>query len=113
MARLLAFTVLTAPTALAQPAACPQAFPGGQLPDLVDPRLPQRAALLCNDAYAVLASGITHGAIWSAERLTAASVAARGIPRQGECHPDERLSKADRAELRDYRGSGYGPADRA
>ena len=53
---------------------CPQFFPAGQLPVLVNPKLGQRTTLLCNDAYAVLASGVTHGAIWSAEHPTAASL---------------------------------------
>ena len=87
---------------MAQPTACPQFFPGGQPPVLADARLAQRTTLLCNEGYAALASGITHGAIWSAERLTAASVAAaRGIPRQGTFHPDRRLPRADRAQLDD------------
>ena len=104
----LAFAVLAAPAALAQPAVCPQFFPGGQPPALTNPRLAQRTTLLCNDAYAALASGVTHGAIWSAERLTAASLAAaRGIPRQGAFHPDGRLPRADQAQLDDYRRSGY------
>ena len=94
--------------ALAQPSACPQFFPGGQPPALTNPRLAQRTTLLCNDGYAALASGVTHGAIWSAERLTAASLAAaRGIPRQGAFHPDIRLPRTDQAQLDDYRRSGY------
>ena len=104
----LAFAVLAAPAALAQPAACPQFFPNGWPPALIDPRLAQRTTLLCNDAYAVLASGVTHGPIWSAERLTAASLAAaRGTPRQAEFHSDGRLPRADQAQLDDYRRSGY------
>lgn len=94
--------------AFAQFASCPQFFPGGQPPALLNPRLAQRATLLCNDAYAVLASGATHGALWSAEHPTAASLdAARGTPRQGEFHADDRLPPADRAELDDYRRSRY------
>ncbi len=44
---------------------CPQFFPGGQPPVLINPKLGQRTTLLCNDAYAVLTSGITRGPIWS------------------------------------------------
>ena len=109
--RLLLFALATfawSATAWAQPTACPQFFPAGQPPALIDARLSQHATLLCNDGYAALASGVTHGAIWSAERLTAAGVAAaRGIPRQGTFHPDSRLPRPDRAQLDDYRGSGY------
>ena len=94
--------------ALAQPVACPQFFLDGQLPALVNARLVQRTTLLCNDAYAALASGVTHGPIWSAEHPTAASLdAARGTPRQGEFHVEDRLPPADQAQLEDYSHSGY------
>ena len=95
-------------TAWAEPVSCPQFFPGGQPPALANPRLAQRTTLLCNDAYAALASGITRGAMWSAEHLTRAGLEqARGTPRQGEFHPDDRLPSADQAQLADYRRSGY------
>ena len=105
----LALTVLAASAAVAQPAACPQFFfPGGQPPVLLNPRLAQRTTLLCNDAYAALASGVTRGPIWSAERLTKASLAgARKIPRQGAFHADDRLPRTDQAQLADFARSGY------
>ncbi len=104
----LALALLAPVAALAQAPACPQFFPGGQLPALVNPRLAQRTTVLCNDAYAVLASGVTHGALWSAERPTTASLgAARRTPREGQFHPDDRLPSADQAQLDDYRRSGY------
>ncbi len=105
----LAFVLFAAPlAAFAQSAACPQFFLGGQPPEVTNPKLAQRTTLLCNDGYAALASGVTHGPIWSAERLTAASLAAaRGIPRQGAFHPDGRLPWADQAQLDDYHRSGY------
>ncbi|MGI4940859.1 MAG: hypothetical protein ACRYHQ_09910 [Janthinobacterium lividum] len=40
---------------------------------LVNPRLAQWTTLLCNDAYAALACGVTHGALWSAAHPTAAA----------------------------------------
>ncbi len=105
----LVLSLLAAPAlASAQPAACPNFFPGGQPPALVNPKLAQRTTLLCNDAYAALASGVTHGPLWSAEHPTAASLeAARATPRQGTFHPDDRLPPADQAQLEDYRRSGY------
>ena len=51
--------LLAAPAALAQDLDCPEFFPGGQPPALVNPRLAERTTLLCNDAYAVLVSGVT------------------------------------------------------
>ncbi len=104
LALLLALSV----QARAAPATCPQFFPGGQPPVLVNPKLQSRTTLLCNDAYAALASGVTHGALWSAEHPTAASLeAARGTERVNDFHPDERLPVADQAQVEDYRRSGY------
>ena len=98
----LGAVLLVTPAVFAQPAACPQFFPGGQPPALVNLRLAQRTTLLCNDAYAVLAFGVTHGPTWSAEHPTAASLdAARGTPRQGEFHVEDRLPPADQAQLED------------
>ena len=105
----IALVVLLLPAAVhAQDAACRQFFPGGQPPVLTNPKLGQRTTLLCNDDYASRASGITHGAIWSAEHPTAASLeAARHIRREGEFHADDRLPPPDQAQLADYRRSGY------
>ncbi len=105
----LVLALLSAPiAALAQPAMCPAFFTDGSPPALLNVRLGQRATLLCNDAYAVLASGVTHGALWSAEHLTADGIeAARRTERTGTFHPEERLPPADRAEIDDYRRSGY------
>jgi endonuclease G len=107
---LLLATLLLAPClhAFAQPSSCPKFFPGGEPPALVNGKLAQRTTMLCNDAYVVLASGVTHGALWSAELVTRAEVkAAHGTAREGEFHPEDRLPVADRAQLGDYRGSGY------
>ncbi len=40
-------------------------------------------------------------------RATASLEAARGTPREGQFHPDDRLPFADQAQLVDYRRSGY------
>lgn len=59
--------LLLSPSAMAQDATCGQFFADGKPPMLVYDRLAPRTTLLCNDAYASLASGLTHGALWSAE----------------------------------------------
>jgi endonuclease G len=99
---------LSAPgLAAAQIVACPQFFPSGRPPVFLNPRLSQRATFLCNDAYAVVVSGVTHGAIWSAEHPSVDSLAAaRQTPRQGVFHPEDRLPEADQAQLEDYRRTG-------
>ena len=103
------FAAMLAPiAALAQAPACQQFAPGGQLPVLLNAKLAPRTTLLCNDGYAALASGITHGALWSAEHPTADSLAAaRATPRHGQFHADDRLPPADQAQIADYRRSGY------
>lgn len=102
-------TVVLAPiAALAQAPGCGQFAPGGQLPALLNAKLAPRTTLLCNDGFVALASGLTHGALWSAEHPTADSLAAaRATPRQGQFHPDDRLPQADQAQITDYRRSGY------
>lgn len=105
----IAAALLAVPTlAFGQTPTCPQPFAGGQPPVLLNPKLGQRATLLCNDAYAVLASGVTRGALWSAEHTTAASLdAARDTPREGQFHAEDRLPPGDPARLEDYRRSRY------
>ncbi len=110
LATLLLAAALLAPGAARAQAsgACPGLFLRGQPPTLLNPRLSNRATPLCNDAFAVLASGVTRGPLWSAEHLTAASLAlARQTPREDAFHPDERLAPSDRAELADYVRSGF------
>ncbi|WP_239479407.1 DNA/RNA non-specific endonuclease [Lichenicola cladoniae] len=63
---------------------------------------------MCNDAYASLASGVTHGPLWSAEHPTATWLAeAAQTHREGRFHADDRLPPADQAQLADYRRSGF------
>ena len=81
----------------------------GQLPVLTNAALGQKIVLLCNDGFAVLHSGISHGPLWTAEHLTE-----EGLERSMQIgrvvrffHADPRLSFEDRAELSDYRASDY------
>lgn len=76
------------------------------------PRLAQSAQWdvreLCYDDFAVGHSGVTLTPLWSAEHLTASEVeAARGLARRDDFHADENLPHGERAELIDYRRSGY------
>lgn len=101
--RLLPLVLLLSVSAQARAASatCPRFFPGGRPPVLVNPKLETRTTLLCNDAYAVLASGVTHGALWSAEHPTTASLEAardttastRSTPRTGCQRPTRRRSR--------------------
>ena len=105
---LLGASVLGAGRLRAQPAGCAGLFAGGAPPALLNPKMSRRTTPLCYNAYAALASGVTKGPLWSAERLTTDGLdGARGLPREGEFHPDIRLPAGDRAWLEDYRESGF------
>jgi endonuclease G len=92
----------------AQAGTCNPIFASQPPPALLNARLAERTTMLCNDAYAALASGLTRGPLWSAEHLTADALAgARTLPREGRFHADERLPLDDRAERPDYTRSGY------
>src|SRR5947209_20454167 len=78
---LAIFMPMFAAPLLAQAAACDQLFAGGQAPALRNVKLAQRTTALCNSVYAALASGVTRGPLWSADHLTADTLAsAAGTP---------------------------------
>lgn len=85
-------------------AACPQFFAGGVPP--VTPNAPKLRAL-CYDAFAVLHSGSTKTPVFVAQRLNRASVDDADEKRTNRFFADARLPRAERAELSDYKGSGY------
>ena len=87
--------------------ACPQFFAGG-----VSPRVPdvQRLATrpLCYDAFAVLHSGVTKTPVFVAERLNREQLNdAKDEKRTNRFFADARLPMAERAQLEDYKGSGF------
>ena len=86
-------------------ADCPQHFPQGIAP-AVAPAPQQRA--LCYDAFAVLHQGDTRTPLFVAERINRQSIeAAKGEQRTNRFFADARLPRSERAELSDYKGSGY------
>lgn len=97
--------------ALATPLAwadCADLFASGKQPVIDDDALTQRTTLVCYEDYALDASGITKGPLWSAEHLTAAQMAgADETARTGSFHDEKNIPAADRSELADYKGSGY------
>lgn len=86
-------------------AACPQHFAGGVPP--VTPAAPKLREL-CFDGFAVLHSGSTRTPVYVAERLNRQSLlAAQGLKRTDKFYAEARLPRSERAELDDYRGSGW------
>ena len=104
---VFAFAGAVLPVAAA-PTACPQHFVAGLAPDLTRQSLTAKTRPLCYDGYALLHSGISRTPLWTAERLTAERLAAaRGLKRKNRFHADPNLPADERAELEDYKGSGF------
>jgi endonuclease G len=89
------------PTNFAQ---CPQFFAGGQ-PPAIAPRPQYRE--LCYEAFAVLHSGNTKTPVFVAQRLNRQKIEDADEKRAKRFFADARLPSAERAELDDYRNSGY------
>ena len=86
-------------------AQCPQFFPQGPLPQLP---AGQHLRELCFSAFAVLHNGQTKTPLLVVERLNRAMlVQAQKLQRTDKFYAEARLPRAERAELEDYRGSGY------
>lgn len=86
---------------------CSQFFAGG-VPPQAQRFEGLRARPLCYDAFAVLHSGVTKTPIFSAERLNREQLLdARGEERTDKFFADARLPRAERAELDDYKRSGW------
>ncbi len=84
---------------------CPQYFAGGRPP--ITPAAPNLRAL-CFDGFAVLHSGNTRTPVYVAERLNRqALLAGHHLQRTDKFFADARLPRAERAELSDYKGSGW------
>ncbi|NMM78846.1 endonuclease [Rhodococcus sp. SRB_17] len=101
------FPALERPVAAAATSfkGCPQFFAGGIAP--ATPSAPKLREL-CYDAFAVLHSGNTRTPVFVAQRLNRASIeAARDEQRTDKFFADARLPRAERAELSDYKGSGW------
>ena len=111
MSRFLTLTLSLA-ACLAMPTwaatQCPEHFVGGIAPTVTNPKLKARTQEVCFEAFAVLHSGISRTPLYSAEHLTQANLNAAGkLSRKDSYHAESTLPAEDRAELKDYAGSGY------
>lgn len=86
---------------------CRQFFVNGQAP-IVEHHLEWRSRALCFSSFAVLHSGKSRTPIYVAERLNRSSVIdAKDNERTNLFFADARLPKSERAELEDYKESGF------
>jgi len=93
-----------APAASASFKNCRQFFAAGT-PPAVQPQPQLRD--LCFDAFAILHNGSTRTPMFVAQRMNKALVADADEKRTNKFYADARLPRAERAELSDYKGSGY------
>ena len=86
---------------------CLQVF-ANNTPPVVHNQNEQKPRALCFSGFAVLHSGKSHTPIYSAERLNRELLLdAKHKKRTNKFFADARLPRAERAELEDYRDSGY------
>lgn len=91
---------------------CQKMYPGGIAPQITAPEFKQviepSYSELCYRAFALGHSGRTRTALWSAEFLDKSSMAlASKIDRTNNFAADDNLPESQRAELEDYRHSGW------
>ena len=99
--------VVDLPAARGDFGACLEQFAGG-VPPVVGDLAARKARALCFDGFAVLHSGETKTAIYSASVLNRQRVsAARSNRRTDFFFSDARLPRSERATLEDYAGSGF------
>lgn len=97
-------TPVAQPTGVAGFQSCAHLFPAP--PPM--PASPGVLRALCFDEFAVLHSGETKTPVYVAQRLNARQLkAAQTLRRKDRFYAEGRLPRAERAELADYKGSGY------
>lgn len=85
---------------------CRQFFVNGEPPH-IQKQESQRIRALCFSAFAVLHSGQSRTPVYVAERLNKHTLQGAHEKRKDKFFADARLPRAERAELDDYKGSGY------
>ena len=86
-------------------ANCRQFFPNNALPSL---KIQSNQRELCFSGFAVLHDGDSKTPVFVAQRLNRQVLTqGKGLQRTDKFYADARLPRAERAELGDYKGSGY------
>lgn len=88
--------------------SCNTQYFNQQPPTFINQKLAEDTLPLCFDGFAVMYSGVSKTALWSAELLTKARInQASTLERVNNFHPDARLPKTIQATLADYSHSPY------
>lgn len=98
----LILSLLASITVAAQ-TSCPKHYLDGQAPDFLNQKLAQKTKEVCYSGYALINSGVTRTSLASAEHL----MPGPHPKRTNAFHADHNIDAAARAELVDYRHSGY------
>jgi endonuclease G len=87
---------------------CPEFSPHGAEPVLTNAKMAVKSREICFSDFAVLHSGITRTPLWSAEHLTRVHLQqAKEEVRTNRFYAEASLPPGERAELSDYKHSGY------
>jgi endonuclease G len=103
---ILAIFILFSSFAIAAPTDCPEHYMGGQAPDLNTVKPADKIQEVCYSGYAVFHSGVTRTPLSSAEHLTAERLS-HHVKRNGVFHADPNIPPENRAEVQDYKKSGF------
>lgn len=106
MKKILVLNFLFSLMLYATPTSCPKFFLDGEAPIILNEKLSPKTIELCSSAYVVMHSGLSKTPLWSAEYITREAIDVK-LPRKDNFREDDRLSKHERAELKDYAKSGY------
>ena len=87
-------------------AECRQVF-ANNTPPVIQNQDALRTRALCFSGFAVMHSGRSHTPVYAAERLNKAKLHDAHLERTNMFFADARLPRAERAELDDYKDSGY------
>lgn len=89
-------------------ANCQQSYFEQTLPKISNEKYASDTLPLCFNGFAVMYSGLSRTALWSAENLTRDRVEqASNLERVNNFHPEARLPNSIKAELADYSHSAY------
>jgi endonuclease G len=87
---------------------CSSLSPFGARPQILNDTLKQKSDVLCYEEFLLFHSGLTKTPLWTAQHLTLEGViAAEAVDREDVFHVEARIAQENRAELDDYRRSGF------